>query len=115
MNPLERDCFIHHENIRIKALVAVFLLWCLPGVAAFFSYHKMLEEAPNVNTERASFWAGVRNMKQHSAYHATGGGGGLSYIYYINSCPRAYDVVRERMHFYISQDPSHAAGILRVF
>lgn len=114
MSSLVRSSLSDNErNIRINALVCVFLVWCLSGVAAFFS-HLTTSEAPNLSTQHASFSASAHNQKQHPAYHGEGGRG-MSFIYYINSCPRAYDVVRERMQFYMSQDPSNAAGILRIF
>ena len=39
----------------------------------------------------------------------------LSYIYYVHTCPRAYDIIREHVQAFILQDPSNAAGILRLF
>ncbi|MCO5590853.1 hypothetical protein L7F22_044828 [Adiantum nelumboides] len=54
-------------------------------------------------------------QRRTGKYPGQGGGTGMSYIYYLNSCPRTYDIVRERMQFYISEDPSQAAGILRLF
>ena len=39
----------------------------------------------------------------------------LSYTFYLHSCPRAYDLVREHMQLVLRRDPSQAAAILRLF
>lgn len=109
----------HERNNGVGGLVCVFLVWCLSCVAAFFT-HGATWEAPNLSTEHSpSFQAIPHNPKQptghHRHDHRVEGMQGMSYIYYITSCPRAYDTVRERMQFYLSQDRGHAASILHVF
>ena len=39
----------------------------------------------------------------------------LSYTFYLHSCPRAYDLIREHMQLVLGRDPGQAAAILRLF
>ena len=47
--------------------------------------------------------------------HDADGHEALSYTFYLHSCPRAYDLVREHMQLVLGRDPGQAAAILRLF
>lgn len=82
----------HPEQMRM--MVAILLLWAVARFVECNEYNYATHPFP---------------------HHSSISHHGLSYLFYLSSCPRAYDIVRERVRYYVRQDPGEAAGILRIF